>query len=35
MPSIHAVALGAAGRRQQWLGTFHSTVCAFLGGLFG
>jgi hypothetical protein len=35
MPSIHAVALGAAGRRQQRLGSNGLTVCAFLSGLFG
>jgi hypothetical protein len=35
MSSIHAGTLGTTVRRQQWLGSYGLTVCAFLGGLFG
>jgi hypothetical protein len=35
MPSVHAFAFGTTGRRQQLLGSYGLTVCAFLSGLFG
>jgi hypothetical protein len=35
MLSIHAGTLGTTGRRQQFLGSYGLTVCAFLGGLLG